>query len=429
LETFIEEMKRYLGVTEEDAELMRKLGPRMEKYLPELAERFYAQIPLHPNAFRVFTGGEAQVNHLKQTLQAWARGLFRGVYDEDYAAERYQIGFRHVRIGLEQKYVISAMSIVRSYLYDCLLFEFPASDQRMRAAHALGRVLDLDLNLMCESYMHATLENLRSINEHLKRANRELDEASRSKDEFLALVSHELRTPLNSVMGFTKLILDGLTKNREEEKELLREVFSSAQHLLGLVNDILDIGRIEAGRVALRLQNMNPRAAIESSVALVAVQAIEKNLKIRDETLEVDLPRIRADEVRLRQVLLNLLMNAVKFTRKGTVTLRAVPSRPPGFLRLEVEDTGVGIPKGKREMVFEKFVQANPSQTRRQEGSGLGLAISRKLVELMGGGIGLTSGPGGVGTLVWFTLPMVEGAGTSESSSQQQGVVSTPATS
>jgi signal transduction histidine kinase len=429
LETFIEEMKRYLGVTEEDAELMRKIGPRMEKYLPELAERFYAQIPLHPNAFRVFTGGEAQVNHLKQTLQVWARGLFRGVYDEDYAAERYQIGFRHVRIGLEQKYVISAMSIVRSYLYDCLLFEFPASDQRMRAAHALGRILDLDLNLMCESYMHATLENLRSVNDHLERANRELDEASRSKDEFLALVSHELRTPLNSVMGFTKLILDGLTKNPEEEKELLREVFSSAQHLLGLVNDILDIGRIEAGRVALRLQKMNPRAAIESSVALIAVQAIEKNLKIRDGTLEVDLPRIYADEVRLRQVLLNLLMNAVKFTRKGTVTLRAVPSSPAGFLRLEVEDTGVGVPKGMREMVFQKFAQANPSQSRRQEGSGLGLAISRKLVELMGGNIGLTSGPGGLGTLVWFTLPMVEEPGASESSSQQQGIVSTPATS
>ena len=421
-------MKRYLGVTDEDVALMRNLGPRMEKYFPELSERFYSQIPLHPNAFRVFTGGEAQVNHLKQTLQVWARGLFRGVYDEDYAAERYQIGFRHVRIGLEQKYVISAMSIVRSYLYDCLLLEFPASDQRMRAAHALGRILDLDLNLMCESYMQATLENLRSINMHLERANRQLDEASRSKDEFLALVSHELRTPLNSVMGFTKLILDGLTKDPEEERELLREVFSSAQHLLGLVNDILDIGRIEAGRVALRLQNVNPRAAIESSVALIAVQAIEKNLKIRDETSEIDLPRIRADEVRLRQVLLNLLMNAVKFTRQGSVTLRAALSSPAGFLRLEVEDTGVGVPQGKREKVFEKFVQANPSPTRRQEGSGLGLTISRKLVELMGGNIGLTQGSGGVGTLVWFTLPLSEqpGASTSE---PQEGVASAPAAS
>jgi signal transduction histidine kinase len=419
-------MKRYLGVTEEDAAVMRKLGPRMEKYLPELAERFYAQIPLFPHASRVLTGGEAQVNYLKQTLQEWARGLFRGVYDEDYAARRYQIGFRHVRVGLEQKYVISALSIVRSYLYDCLLLEFPASDQRLRAAHALGRVLDLDLNLMCESYMHATLENLRSINEHLERANLQLDEASRSKDEFLSLVSHELRTPLNSILGFTKLILDGLTKDREEEKGLLRDVFTSAQHLLGLVNDILDIGRVEAGKIALNLQVLNPRPAIESSLALVAVQAIEKDLKIRDETAAIELPLIRADEARLRQVLLNLLMNAVKFTRHGSITLRAANSNPQGFLRLEVEDTGIGVPKGKQARVFEKYVQAAHARSHRQEGSGLGLAISRKLVELMGGSIGLTSGAGGLGTLVWFTLPVAAKPGAAQSPSLRQGVASPP---
>ncbi len=418
-------MKRYLGVTEEDVALMRKLAPRMEKYFPELAERFYAQIPLHPDAFRVFSGGDAQIQRLKQTLQGWARGLFRGVYDEDYAAERYHIGIRHVRIGLEQKYVISAMGIVRSYLYDCLLLEFPASDQRLRYAHALGNVLDLDLNLMCQSYMQATLENLRSINEQLERANRELDEASRSKDEFLALVSHELRTPLNSILGFTKLILDGLTKSPGEEKELLRDVFASAQHLLGLVNDLLDIGRIEAGKISLHVQVLDPRPVIESSLALMAVQAIEKGLTLHDETAEAELPRIRADEVRLRQVLLNLLTNAVKFTRQGSVTLRATTAFSPGFLRLEVEDTGIGVPESKQEAVFEKFVQANPVQTRRQEGSGLGLTISRKLVELMGGTIGLGKGSDGRGTLVWFTLPVAGAAGSMGSTAKGRSVATT----
>jgi signal transduction histidine kinase len=426
VEAFIDEMKRYLGVTEEDAALMRKLGPRMEKYLPELAERFYAQIPLHPNAYRVFTGGEAQINHLKQTLQGWARGLFRGAYDADYAAERYQVGYRHVKLGLEQRYVISAMGIVRSYLFDCLLFEFPASDQRMRHAHALGKVLDLDLNLICESYMQATLENLRTINEHLERANRELDEASRSKDEFLALISHELRTPLNSVLGFTKLILDGLTKSPEEEKELLRDVFASAQHLLGLVNDLLDIGRIEAGRIALRLQVIDPRPVIESSLALIAVQAIEKGLNLRDETSTLRLPRIRADEVRLRQVLLNLLMNSVKFTHQGTVSLHASLASPAGFLRLEVEDTGMGVPESMRDAVFEKFVQASPSKSRRQEGTGLGLAISRKLIELMGGTIGLDKGAEGRGTRVWFTLPVAPESPLPDSGPRSKHVAASP---
>ena len=123
MESFIQEMKRYLSFNEQDITLLRQLGPRLEKYFPEMAERFYAQIPHHPHASRVFTGGDAQTARLKRTLQEWARGLFRGVYEEDYASERYQIGYRHVRIGLEQKYVISAMGIVRGFLHDCLLVE------------------------------------------------------------------------------------------------------------------------------------------------------------------------------------------------------------------------------------------------------------------------------------------------------------------
>jgi len=129
MESFIEEVKRYLGFTTQDMALLRQLGPRLEKHFPEMAERFYSQIPLHPNAFRVFTGGDIQMLRLKQTLQEWARGLFRGVYDEEYAAERYQIGYRHVRVGLEQKYVISAMGIVRAFLNERLLLEMPAGRQ------------------------------------------------------------------------------------------------------------------------------------------------------------------------------------------------------------------------------------------------------------------------------------------------------------
>ena len=410
MESFVQEMKRYLGLNEEDAALLRQMGPRVEKYLPGAAERFYAQIPHHPNASRVLTGGPAQVEHLKQTLQQWARGLFSGIYDEAYAEERYQIGYRHVRIGLEQKYVISAMGIVRTYLSECLLLEYPASDERLRCARSLSKILDLDLNLMCESYMHATLQNLRSLNAQLEFVNRELAQAGQSKDEFLAHTSHELRTPLNSILGFSKLILDGLCKNREEEQELLRDVYGSAQHLLGLVNDILDIGRIEAGKMSLHIERVSPREVLDSTIPLVSVQATGKALELRDETLRVKLPHVRADEVRLRQVLINLLSNAVKFTPQGRVTVRADLASHPGFLRIEVEDTGIGIPEERREDVFQKFVQMDVAQVRRQSGSGLGLAIARKLVELMGGEIGLDSGADGRGTLVWFTLPIATAA-------------------
>src|SRR5215469_14940379 len=124
-ESFVEEMKRYLHLLPEDASYLRELGPRMEKYLPEMAERFYSQIPHHPGASRVFTGGEIQVNRLKSTLQVWGRGLFNGHYDEHYAEDRYQIGFRHVRISLDQKYVISAMGVVRAFFMEKLFEEFP----------------------------------------------------------------------------------------------------------------------------------------------------------------------------------------------------------------------------------------------------------------------------------------------------------------
>jgi signal transduction histidine kinase len=412
-ESFIEEMKRYLSFTEEDCRLLRELGPRMEKYFPELAERFYSQIPHHPSAFRVFAGGEQQIARLKHTLQEWARGLFTGTYDSRYAEDRYQIGYRHVRIGLEQKYVISAMGIVRAFLSECLLLEFAASDIRLRHNRSLNKILDLDLNLMCESYMHATMQNLRALNDQLERANRELAEAGRVKDDFLARTSHELRTPLNSILGFTKLILDGLCKSRKEEEELLRDVFASARHLLGLVNDLLDIARIEADQMTLHLEEVNPRHVLDSTLPLVSVLAASKGLDLQDTTTSMMLPLVRADEVRLRQVLLNLLSNAVKFTPQGRVLLRALTILPHSVagterscLRIEVEDTGIGISEENRAVVFDKFVQVDSMQARREPGSGLGLAIARRLVEMMGGAIGLDSGPGGRGTLVWFTIPL-----------------------
>ena len=414
MEPFVEEMKRYLGFQAEDIERLRQLGPRLEPYFPEMAERFYSQIPHHPNAFRVFTGGEVQIARLKQTLQEWARGLFGGVYDEAYAAERFQIGYRHVRIGLDQKYVISAMGIVRAFLLDSLLREMPSREERLPTARALNKILDLDLNLMCESYMHATIENLRNLNEHLERANQELAVASRAKDEFLSHVSHELRTPLNSILGFTKMILDGLCKDPEERGELLRDVFSSAQHLLALVDDILDIRRIEAGKMSLRIENVDLRELLDSTLPLVAIQAAEKGLRLRNETTEAPLPVVWADAMRLRQVLLNLLNNAIKFTPQGSITVRVRTAPEPSdgssprLIRLEIEDTGVGVPPEKREAAFEEFVQFEQTESRRFRGAGLGLAISRRLVELMGGRIGLEGGREGQGTLAWLVVPIAE---------------------
>ncbi len=405
-ESFVEEMKRYLHLLSEDAAFLRELGPRMEKYLPDMAEKFYAQIPQHPGASRVFTGGETQVQRLKSTLQAWGRGLFNGIYDEHYAEDRYLIGFRHVRIGLDQKYVISAMGVVRSFLMEKLFEEFPAREKRLVFSQALGKILDLDLNLMCDSYFRATMAHLHTLNQELEQAGARLAEADTVKDEFLAQVSHDLRTPLNSILSFSKMVLDGLCTSPEEEKEVLRDVFSSGQLLLRLVNDLLDISVIEAGKLTLDLEELDPRAVLDSTLPLVAVQAASKNLRVVDETLEQSLPLVRSDEIRLRQVLLNLLSNAVKFTTHGFVRIRTAEIPAEGQLRFEIEDTGIGVPIEKRDAVFEKFVRHDPKALRGIAGSGLGLAIAKRLVEMMNGKIGLQPGPGGRGSIAWFTVPL-----------------------
>jgi signal transduction histidine kinase len=265
--------------------------------------------------------------------------------------------------------------------------------------------------------MYATVDNLQKLNEQLERANQDLAQTSRTKDEFLAHISHELRTPLNSILGFTKMILDGQCESPKEQEELLRDVFSSAQHLLGLVNDVLDIRRIEEGKLALRIETINLRDLLDSTLPFAAIQAAEKGLQLVNRTVDLPLPGIWVDELRLRQVLLNLLNNAIKFTPEGSITVRVqipdsseekVDDLTASSILLEIEDTGIGIPPDKRDAVFQEFVQLNQLEAQRFRGAGLGLAISRRLVELMGGQIGIEQGRTGRGTLVWLTIPLAQ---------------------
>jgi signal transduction histidine kinase/DNA-binding NarL/FixJ family response regulator len=406
-ETFFEEMKRYVGFSDEDARLLQSLGSRLEPYLPAMSERFYDQITQHPEAGKVFTGGQEQIARLKRTLQGWARRLFLGPFDEDYAAERYRIGVRHVLIGLPQRYMISAMGVVRIHLQECLGEILRPEPARLEATRlALDKILNLDLNMMCESYFQESIRHLRELNRKLERANFELAELSQVKTEFLATTSHELRTPLNSILGFTRLILDGLCENREEERELLRDVLSSAEHLLSIVNDLLDVAKIEAGKLRLVPEPVDLKSVVLEAKAVVSVQVAAKHLMIVDETESSPLSLVTADRARVKQVLINLMSNAVKFTDKGWITLRGRSSPERGFVELELQDTGIGIPPGKQRHLFEKFRQVDSSFTRRQGGSGLGLAICRSLVEMMGGRIKLWSAGVGCGTTVGFSLPV-----------------------
>lgn len=234
--------------------------------------------------------------------------------------------------------------------------------------------------------------------QELQDARQKADEASRAKSSFLANMSHELRTPMNGVLGLTQVLLeDG--ELSPDQASTLQAVRSSGQSLVALLNDILDFSKIEAGRLELEQVPFAPRQLVEQVYELLGEAARAKDLELR--ISERDLGWVMGDPTRIRQVLLNLIGNAIKFTPAGYVEVRVM--RYDEMLRFEVQDTGIGIPLDKQGQLWHAFTQADASTTRRFGGTGLGLAISRRLVELMGGGVELHSAPG-MGSCFGFTV-------------------------
>jgi signal transduction histidine kinase len=252
-----------------------------------------------------------------------------------------------------------------------------------------------------EHRVREATSELVSQNERLRRSQLELEQASAAKSQFLANMSHEFRTPLNAILGYTSLLLREISGplNPQQEKNLGR-VDSNARHLLALINDILDISRIEAGRMPVTLSAVEMPALIAEVLSELDPLVTASKLAVHHHG-DRDVPELETDRAKVKQILLNLVSNAVKFTPSGSITIHASYDRRRKLVRVEVVDTGIGIAPQEQERIFEDFRQADSSMARKYGGAGLGLSISRRLAEMLDGRLELFSTPGQGST---FTL-------------------------
>ncbi len=261
--------------------------------------------------------------------------------------------------------------------------------------------------------LRQTNEELTRKHQELEEAKRQAEEASRLKSDFLANTSHELRTPLNGMIGFLRLVLDDMADDEEERTEFIQESHDSAIHLLNLINDVLDIAKIEAGKIELLLGAVSLKELMDevnkSQRTHVERRGLAFNIVLPATLDEI---KLYGNYQRLKQVLLNLVGNANKFTHEGSITITAeIKPQPfkfdgqtwPGLVKISVEDTGIGVSLEKQDRLFQTFSQVDSTRTRQYEGTGLGLAISQRLIEAMGGKVQFISMGEGLGSTVTFT--------------------------
>lgn len=285
----------------------------------------------------------------------------------------------------------------------------PQIDAQGKVLSWTGACTDIDDTKRAKELLEKSVQErtaqLEQANKDLQYARDRAIEASSVKSKFVANISHEIRTPMSGVLGMSELLLT--CDLDEEARELSQYIYTSARSLLEVVNDLLDFSKLEAGKLSISRMRFNMDKVVNEVAQTTAISAHQKNLKLTL-NVEPDLPEVYGDANRIRQVLLNLVHNAIKFTSKGSVSIdvRAVSTTKNAVtVRFTVMDTGIGIAEESRSHLFNPFEQADGSTTRKYGGTGLGLSISRSLVQLMLGEIGFDSEEG-KGSTFWFNIPM-----------------------
>jgi PAS domain S-box-containing protein len=283
-------------------------------------------------------------------------------------------------------------------------YRFLARDGRIVWIHGEVKVLYDESGRPFMHGMGYDITELKHTEEDLRQSRDKEQRANRAKSEFLSRTSHELRTPLSIIMGFAEFLIEGeLNPLDPKHKEYLQDIYSSGKHLLRLIDDVLDLARVEAGKMELRLEKFSARAAIESVSTGVKVVAQKRKIHV-DVAISPEIREVTLDQQKFKQILQNLLSNAIKFTESGGVVRIRVQPQDAHHFKLLIKDTGIGIKSEDLPRLFQDFEQLDSGSSRRYEGSGLGLALTKGLVELQGGTI-LVESQYGVGTTFLVVLP------------------------
>lgn len=399
--------KDYLQFTGQDVSLLKELNGLIHRHADAIIDKFYSHL-LQFKETSAFLPDEETLKKVKRTQKEYLLMLTGGQYDEDYFKHRLNVGKVHDRIDLHPTWYIGAYCLYHRLLYTLIVETYKDQPDKMLAyILVLDKIMNLDMQLAMDTYMHSYNAALQEKVRLTEIQNRRIEAANKAKSEFLANMSHELRTPLNAIIGFSEVLRDKICGDlNDEQVEFVTDIHSSGKHLLQMINDILDLSKIESGKLELKCEEFEVRKTVEDVLITLKGLADKKSLKI-ETVLQHPVDLLYADPVKFKQMLYNLLSNAIKFTpEKGVITVSTKSLRKDrDFIEVRVTDTGIGIAPEDYSKIFVEFKQLDSSYSRKYEGTGLGLALTKKLVEMHGGAIGFES-KAGAGSAFYFTLPV-----------------------